>query len=307
MTFTDVLAAVPGDSGESAAFLFLLLLLYSFVGWCGEMAYCSLGQRRLCEKRGFLNGPVCPIYGHGALLVLLALDGGCANPVFTFLWGMVLTSAVEYVTSWLMEKLFHMRWWDYSNRRFHLNGRICLRNSLLFGAACVLLCHGPGPALASLPLVLMNRGTGTAVAFLLGILYAADILLSVRSAVQITARLEQLRAIHNDLTERLERLKAEHQQAAALQRELLEEALAAAKRTAEESARAIQTRLEPLSGELAQRRDAAKRDAQQRLQALCAKADMFERRLLSSFPYMRSARYGEVLEKLREYWENRED
>ena len=94
---------------ERFSFAFLLLMVYSFLGWCGEMVYCSLGQRRLCEKRGFLNGLLCPIYGHGALVVLLVLDGGCANPLFTFLLGAILTSLVEYITSYAMEKLFHMR------------------------------------------------------------------------------------------------------------------------------------------------------------------------------------------------------
>ena len=110
------------------SYLFLLLMAYSFLGWCGEMVYCSLGQGKLCEKRGFLNGPLCPIYGHGALLVLTAL-GGSTNPLVTFAAGAVLTSAVEYVTSYLMEKLFHMRWWDYSHKRWNLNGRVCLQKS----------------------------------------------------------------------------------------------------------------------------------------------------------------------------------
>ena len=99
---------------ERGCFAFLLLITYSLLGWCGEMVYCSIGQRRLCEKRGFLNGPLCPIYGHGALVVLLVLDGGCEHPALTFLLGALLTSLVEYVTSYAMEKLFRMRWWDYS-------------------------------------------------------------------------------------------------------------------------------------------------------------------------------------------------
>ena len=80
--FFPSVCATPLQRG---CFTFLLLLVYSLLGWCGEMVYCSIGQRKLCEKRGFLNGPLCPIYGHGALVVLLALDGGCDNPLLTFL------------------------------------------------------------------------------------------------------------------------------------------------------------------------------------------------------------------------------
>ena len=124
---------------NSAAGLFLLFLIYSTLGWCGEMIYCSIGQRRLCEKRGFLNGFLCPIYGFGALLVLWALRGGCESPVLTFFFGALLTSAVEYFTSYLMEKLFHMRWWDYSRYKFQIHGRVCLLNSTLFGLLCAPL------------------------------------------------------------------------------------------------------------------------------------------------------------------------
>ena len=127
------------------AFLFLLLILYSFLGWCGEMVYCSLAHWRLCEKRGFLNGPLCPIYGHGALLVLLVLRGGCGSPVLTFLLGGLLTTALEYVTSWAMEKLFHMRWWDYSHTASATWGAGCAcstaRSSAWPAWRCATGCH----------------------------------------------------------------------------------------------------------------------------------------------------------------------
>ena len=120
---------------EKHLFTFFLLMVYSFIGWCGEMLYCSACQRRLCEKRGFLNGPLCPIYGHGALIVLFCLDGGCHSPILTFLLGGILTTMLEYLTSYTMEKLFHMRWWDYSQFKLQINGRVCLLNSTLFGLA----------------------------------------------------------------------------------------------------------------------------------------------------------------------------
>ena len=305
MSFSSALAAAAASPQERAAFLFLLLLLYSLVGWCGEMVYCSLGQGRLCEKRGFLNGPICPIYGHGALLVLLVLDGGCKNPLLTFLLGALLTSALEYLTSFAMEKLFHMRWWDYSQKPFNLNGRICLRNSALFGAACVLLCHGAGPALTGAVGWFFRRGTGVSLAAVLGLLYLADIVLSVRSAIQVGSRLRALQGVCQELAQRIEQLKEEQRQAVEAQRLKLEEAVAAARRNSEEkrseAARALQARLEPLSREFAQRLEAAKSEAQQRIKALCEKQDIFERRLVSSFPSMRSTRHGEALEKLREY------
>ncbi len=295
-----------------AAGIFLLLILYSFLGWCGEMIYCSIGQGKLCEKRGFLNGPLCPIYGHGALLVLVVLGQRWNNPISTFLIGMVLTSTVEYLTSYLMEKLFHMRWWDYSHHHFQLNGRICLLNSTLFGLACLVLRYVVHPRVMEPILWLFDHGLAVPLALALFALYVTDIVLSVRSAIQIGNRLEKLHAIYDELTEKLEALKAEQLQKQEAQRSRLEFALSEARQAAAErraeAAQALQERLEPLSelgDEFAQRLERAKAEARQRLEALYAGQDIFERRLMRSFPALRSPRHGEFLKKLREYWENR--
>lgn len=128
---------LPLNSFDNICVCFLLMIIYSTAGWVGEMIYHSIVIKHLSEKRGFLNGFLCPIYGHGALLVLYVLNGGLKNPLLTFLAGMVLTTALEYFTSWMMEAIFHMRWWDYSNCKYQLNGRICLTNCIFFGlAAC---------------------------------------------------------------------------------------------------------------------------------------------------------------------------
>lgn len=293
---------------ERFSFAFLLLMVYSFLGWCGEMVYCSLGQRRLCEKRGFLNGLLCPIYGHGALVVLLVLDGGCANPLLTFLLGAILTSLVEYITSYAMEKLFHMRWWDYSQYRFHINGRVCLLNSTLFGLASVFLCHAASPLVSARLASLFVSGIGVPLALVLLAVYLVDLALSVRSAIQIGDRLAKLHAIQDELTGRLEALKAEQQQAMELQRKRLEGSLTAAclgvEERAAQAAQAVQSKLEPLAGlsaGFAARLEAARGEAQQKLHALYDRQDFFERRLLRAFPSMRAPHYGDALKKLLEY------
>lgn len=265
------------------------------------MIYCSVGQRKLCEKRGFLNGPICPIYGHGALVVLLCLDGGCKNPLLTFLLGAILTSLVEYVTSYAMEKLFHMRWWDYSHYKFHINGRVCLLNSTLFGLASVFLCHFIDPPIAAWLTSLLASGVAVPLALVLLAVYLADIVLSVRSAIQLGDRLAKLHAIQGELTEKLEALKAEQQQVVEAQRQRLEEAVSAARQT-------MQSRLEPLTergDEFTRRLEAAKAEAQQKLHALYEKQDFFDRRLLRSFPTLRSVHYPEAMKKWKEYMETR--
>lgn len=265
---------------ERFCFAVLLLLAYSFLGWCGEMVYCSIGQRRLCEKRGFLNGPICPIYGHGAIVVLLALDGGCDSPVLTFFLGAVLTSLVEYVTSYAMEKLFHMRWWDYSQYKFHLNGRVCLLNSTLFGLASVFLCHFANPPISAWLAGLLASGAAVPLSLILLAVYLTDIVLSVRGAIQLGGRLARLHAIYGELSEKLESMTAEARQT-------------------------VHTKLEERGGELTARLEAARQEAQQKLRALYDRQSLFERRLLRSFPTMRSIHYPEAMKKWKEYLESR--
>lgn len=262
------------------AYAFLLLMTYSIIGWCGEMIYCSAGQRKLCEKRGFLNGPVCPIYGHGALVVLLCLHGGCKNPLLTFLLGAVLTSLVEYITSFAMEKLFHMRWWDYSQYKFHLNGRVCLLNSTLFGLASVFLCHFANPPISAWLAGLLASGAAVPLSLILLAVYLTDIVLSVRGAIQLGGRLARLHAIYGELSEKLESMTAEARQT-------------------------VHTKLEERGIELTARLEAARQEAQQKLRALYDRQSIFERRLLRSFPTMRSIHYPEAMKKWKEYLESR--
>ncbi len=116
---------------------FFWLMLYSIIGWVYESFICSVANKKFIN-RGFLNGPYCPIYGWGAILVILVL-GRMGNPFLLFLLGALLTCTLEYLTSLAMEFLFHARWWDYSDKRFNINGRICLEGAIVFGAFSALL------------------------------------------------------------------------------------------------------------------------------------------------------------------------
>ena len=109
-----------------------LFLVYSFLGWCVEVTFVAvtLGQ---VVNRGFLNGPVCPIYGVGMLGVLLLLEPISDNILLLFFGGMLLCTAVELVGGWILEKVFHTRWWDYTDQPFNLKGYVCLGFSLMWG------------------------------------------------------------------------------------------------------------------------------------------------------------------------------
>lgn len=191
--------------------LFLLYIAYSVLGWCGEMLYCSIPKGHICEKRGFLNGFLCPIYGHGALLVLYCLHGGFKNPALTFIFGAIVTSVLEYFTSWVMEKLFHMRWWDYSHYKFQINGRVCLLNSACFGLASVLLCHVVQPWLWAHITGLGAAITVPLASFIFGI-YLMDTILSFRSAFQLSSQMGKLRELQAELKDYVAEKREENQE-----------------------------------------------------------------------------------------------
>ena len=114
--------------------LFMILFaIYSTLGWCMEMV-AVYPKKNKFENRGFLLGPWCPIYGTGTLLLITLLDGYKENPLLLISMSIVICSILEYLTSYVMEKIFKARWWDYSQKKFNIQGRVCLSNALAFGA-----------------------------------------------------------------------------------------------------------------------------------------------------------------------------
>ena len=125
-------------------YYFILFIIYSFMGWCLEMVVCYFASKKWVN-RGFLLGPICPIYGCGCLIITLLLNRYLDDPIVLFVMAVVLCSILEYFTSYIMEKLFKARWWDYSDRKYNINGRICLDNAILFGVLGLLLSYVINP------------------------------------------------------------------------------------------------------------------------------------------------------------------
>lgn len=125
-------------------YYFLLFIIYSCLGWLIEVIFCSITDKKI-TARGFLIGPYCPIYGWAAIIMILCLQRYMNDAIVMFVMGAIIASILEYVTSYLMEKIFHARWWDYSQRKFNIEGRICLKNSVLFGLLCLILMYVVNP------------------------------------------------------------------------------------------------------------------------------------------------------------------
>ena len=125
---------------ESIAINFILFIIYSFLGWLVEVINCSIVEKKLVN-RGFLISPICPIYGCGAILITLILSNYKDDWFVVFCMAVILCGLLEYFTSWLMEKIFHARWWDYSKNKFNINGRICLETMVPFGILGLVIIY----------------------------------------------------------------------------------------------------------------------------------------------------------------------
>ena len=129
--------------------LFLLFIIYAFLGWVVEMFY-NYYEHKKFVNRGFLIGPYCPIYGVGGLTVTVFLTKYQDSIFVTFGMSIILFAVLEYFTSYLMEKLFKARWWDYSDKKFNINGRICLETLIPFGILGCVAIYVINPLIFSL-------------------------------------------------------------------------------------------------------------------------------------------------------------
>ena len=125
---------------------FLLFMIYSVIGWCMEVT-CKLIQYKRFINRGFLIGPYCPIYGYGAILITILLKKYIYDPWVLFVMAILVCGTLEYLTSFFMENIFKARWWYYSQRKFNLNGRVCLGTIIPFGILGLFIMYVSNPFL----------------------------------------------------------------------------------------------------------------------------------------------------------------
>lgn len=126
-----------------------MFILYAFIGWCAEVTYTYVNKSHFVN-RGFLKGPYCPIYGCGILAVVLLLEPLKDNLVLLFVGAFALTTALEYITGLILEKVFKKKWWDYSTLPFNIHGYVCLKFSILWGLGCCLMINEVHPMMHKL-------------------------------------------------------------------------------------------------------------------------------------------------------------
>lgn len=250
--------------------LVLIFTVYSFIGWLCESIYCSFFEKRFIN-RGFLTGPICPVYGFGGLLVIWLLTPVRSNLLLLFAAAVVLTSTLEYITAVVLEKAFHAKYWDYADKPLNFHGRVCLENSLLFGGMSLVTVTWIHPAvIAAVDAILPP--VRIAVALFLLCAYALDTVLSINAMHSLNGRLDELQAILDELRER-------------------------ARTSTEEKKEALQTTLLDRLDDATRARLRLLNESKSKLEAAIRPV---QRRLIRAFPHMRSLRSNESLQRVRE-------
>ena len=174
-----------------------IFFVYAFLGWCTEVSYAAL-QTGKFVNRGFLNGPVCPIYGFGVVIILACLTPLKQHFILLFLGSVVLTSLLELVTGFVLEKLFHQRWWDYSDDPFNIGGYICLEFSLLWGVGTLIVMKMVHPVIAGL-IEMIPPLVGLILMILLYAVYAADTIATAFAASDLARDLDALEKVADSM------------------------------------------------------------------------------------------------------------
>ncbi len=256
--------------------IFLYFFFYSFIGWAMETCYCSIRERRLVA-RGFLYGPICPIYGCGVVLMILFFTPLKGNLVLFYIVAVVVMTSWEYFVGWFLETTTHVKYWDYSNEKFNLKGRVCLWVALVWGLlsyVVIFWIHPPVERLYQrIPLPLIYASCGV-----LGAALTADAVLTIRQLALISRLVVSVTAAGEEL-----RLQA------ALGRAELSDKLSEGK--------------EALSGKLAEGRELAGEKAEAaraRYQEQIALLERYSRRFRRHYSNMRAnSRYHVSREDLR--------
>lgn len=230
--------------------LFLPFFIYSVLGWCSEVLYCSFLQKTFIN-RGFLTGPYCPIYGAGAMVSILLITPFMADPVLVFFLGMFLTSLLEYVTGWAMESLFHAKWWDYSDRKFNIKGRVCLKNSTFFGVMALGMVYFINPVVEGW-IALLSFGQIIISATCLSALLTADLIVSTFETVHLTNKVLEIEAKAGELAGELRSRGLETREAMLLRLEDTHKTMETLRSNADESFDELEARMNAFAKGLAE-------------------------------------------------------
>ena len=180
-------------------YLALYFFVYGFLGWCTEVAFAAVKEQRFVN-RGFLNGPICPIYGVGVSAVVLLLGPYTNNLLLLYVTSVIIVTVIEGLTGWIMDVLFHSKWWDYSDMKFNIGGYVCLTFSLIWGVACVAIMKFIHPLIHKM-LSFIPHTLGIVIIVILAAALIADLSVTVSAILKFNKHLEHMEKIAKELHE----------------------------------------------------------------------------------------------------------
>lgn len=270
--------------------LLLNFFVYGFLGWCTEVAFAAAKERKFVN-RGFLNGPICPIYGIGVTVVVTVLMPYKDQIIPLYLWSVLLVTVLEGLTGYLLEKLFHHRWWDYTGMPLNIGGHVCLLFSVIWGVACVAIVHFVHPVITKILSFLPVWLGGLLLAAFCFVL-AADLYVTVTGILKFNRRLARMEEIAQELHRISDQLGEN------IYRNTMEGI---------ELQERVKTRADQVSGEVRLRSERAAEELHARYQELAESLSPAGRRLLDAFPNMKPRRYEKHFAQLKEHLKKRRE
>ncbi|QSX04909.1 hypothetical protein JYG23_09415 [Sedimentibacter sp. zth1] len=264
---------------------FIYFIIYSVIGWCCEVAYCSTLARKFIN-RGFLSGPLCPIYGFGALIVVTVLSPYKFNVFLVFVLGMLFTSTLEYITSFLMEKIFHSSWWDYSDKKFNINGRVCLINSIMFGVLSVFVVVFLDDYVVNL-IDTIPYSWIQAFAIIIIMIFSVDLTITVQAVIDLNEKMHRLREITFEIKDKFDEKQLFMEQKISDRVDMLKNNLEKL-----EMGKELYAKIERPLKEFNQTVKSNK---------------FFQRRLIRAFPKMKSVKFQEQLQNIKNALDERKN
>ena len=267
----------------------LYFFIYGILGWCAEVAFAAVKERRFVN-RGFLNGPICPIYGVGVVMVVVFLEPFEDQWLLLYLASAVLVTLIEGMTGYVLDKLFHHKWWDYSELPLNIGGYVCLLFSVVWGVACVVIVKAVHPLVGDL-CALTPLGAGILILSVLSAALAADLTVTVGGILRWNRQLDAMEKIAADLRELSGKMGENIYENVMDTMELREKVDAAVEEKRQQLAEQRQL--------LAETKEQAA-ELRRKYKELAERSLRTGRHMLRAFPKLQSRRHKEILEQIRE-------
>ncbi len=274
-----------------------IFIVYCFIGWCLEVVYAATVKGKFVN-RGFVNGPACPIYGFGVLLVVVSLEPIKENWVLLFAASTVYTSLLEFFCGYIFERFFHEKWWDYTEEPFNIKGYVCLKFSLLWGLACVLVINVVHPTFMKIIEIIPVK-IGIALLTLFYSVLLTDVVITVINILQIRKNLRAVSEIEAKLQKLSESIGTNLSDGtiAVMERgEKLKETIEEREPDVEKLREAVSERTSEMKNSISDKK--AEMDAlREKLKTHISAVQKRSRRIRTAFPNIEKGRYNHIFKK----------